>query len=79
MRIGGLADQVLAKLGAMPQQIAAGDIYPALERGSIDVAEWGGPYDEKLGYNKVAPDYCYPGWWWIFRDLPARQRPNGSH
>ena len=63
MRIGGLADQVLAKLGAVPQQIAAGDIYPALERDTIDAAEWVGPYDEKLGYNKVAPDYCYPGWW----------------
>jgi TRAP-type mannitol/chloroaromatic compound transport system substrate-binding protein len=64
MRIGGLAGQVIAKLGAVPQQIAAGDIYPALERGTIDAAEWVGPYDdEKLGFNKVAPYYYYPGWW----------------
>jgi TRAP-type mannitol/chloroaromatic compound transport system substrate-binding protein len=64
MRIGGLAGQVLAKLGVVPQQIAAGDIYPALERGTIDAAEWVGPYDdEKLGFNKVAPYYYYPGWW----------------
>jgi len=48
----------------VPQQIAAGDIYPALERGTIDAAEWVGPYDdEKLGFNKVAPFYYYPGWW----------------
>jgi TRAP-type mannitol/chloroaromatic compound transport system substrate-binding protein len=64
MRIGGLAGRVLQKLGAVPQQIAGGDIYPALEKGTIDAAEWVGPYDdEKLGFNKVAPYYYYPGWW----------------
>jgi len=64
MRIGGIAGQVLQKLGAVPQQIAGGDIYPALEKGTIDAAEWVGPYDdEKLGFNKVAPYYYYPGWW----------------
>src|SRR5258706_474939 len=42
----------------------AGDIYPALERGTIDAAEWVGPYDdEKLGFYKIAPHYYYPGWW----------------
>jgi TRAP-type mannitol/chloroaromatic compound transport system substrate-binding protein len=46
------------------QQIAGGDIYPALEKGTIDAAEWVGPYDdEKLGFNKVAKYYYYPGWW----------------
>ena len=64
MRIGGLAGQVLAKLGVVPQQIAGGDIYPSLEKGTIDAAEWVGPYDdEKLGFNKVAQFYYYPGWW----------------
>jgi TRAP-type mannitol/chloroaromatic compound transport system substrate-binding protein len=64
MRIGGFAGQVLQKLGLVPQQIAGGDIYPALERGTIDAAEWVGPYDdEKLGFNKVAPYYYYPGFW----------------
>jgi TRAP-type mannitol/chloroaromatic compound transport system substrate-binding protein len=64
MRIGGFAGRVLQKLGAVPQQIAGGDIYPALEKGTIDAAEWVGPYDdEKLGFNKVAPFYYYPGWW----------------
>ncbi len=63
-RIGGFAGKVLAKLGAVPQQIAGGDIYPALEKGTIDGAEWVGPYDdEKLGFYKVAPHYYYPGWW----------------
>ena len=63
-RIGGFAGRVLQKLGAVPQQIAGGDIYPALEKGTIDGAEWVGPYDdEKLGFFKVAPHYYYPGWW----------------
>ena len=64
MRIGGFAGQVMAKLGVVPQQIAGGEIYPALEKGTIDAAEWVGPYDdEKLGFNKVAQYYYYPGWW----------------
>ena len=55
---------MLAKLGVVPQQIAGGDIYPALEKGTIDAAEWVGPYDdEKLGFYKVAKYYYYPGWW----------------
>ncbi|HUN12922.1 MAG TPA: TRAP transporter substrate-binding protein [Rhabdaerophilum sp.] len=64
MRIGGFAGRVLTKLGSVPQQIAGGDIYPSLEKGTIDAAEWVGPYDDqKLGFNKVAPFYYYPGWW----------------
>jgi TRAP-type mannitol/chloroaromatic compound transport system substrate-binding protein len=63
-RIGGFAGNVMQKLGVVAQQIAGGDIYPALERGTIDAAEWVGPYDdEKLGFNRVAPYYYYPGWW----------------
>ncbi|MES2664727.1 MAG: TRAP transporter substrate-binding protein [Pseudomonadota bacterium] len=64
MRIGGFAGKVIEKLGVVPQQIPGGDIYPALEKGTIDAAEWVGPYDdEKLGFFKVAPYYYYPGWW----------------
>jgi len=63
-RIGGMAGLVMAKLGAVPQLIGAPDIYPALEKGTIDAAEWVGPYDdEKLGLNKVAQYYYYPGFW----------------
>ena len=63
-RIGGFPGLVMAKLGAVPQQIAGGDIYPALEKGTIDAAEWVGPYDDyKLGLYKIAPHYYYPGWW----------------
>src|SRR5579859_1048934 len=63
-RIGGIAGQVLQKVGVVPQQLAGGDIYPALEKGTIDGAEWVGPYDdEKLGFYKVAPHYYTPGWW----------------
>src|SRR5436305_2809033 len=64
MRIGGMAGLVLAKLGVVPQLIGGPDIYPALEKGTIDAAEWVGPYDdEKLGFNKVAKFYYYPGFW----------------
>src|SRR5260221_14646205 len=63
-RIGGTGGTVLGRLGVVAQQIAAGDIYPALEKGTIDAAEWVGPYDdEKLGFYKVAKNYYYPGWW----------------
>ena len=63
-RIGGMGGQVFARLGAVPQQIAPGDIYQALERGTIDAAEFVGPYDdEKLGFYKVAKNYYFPGWW----------------
>jgi len=62
IRTAGFGGKVMAKLGAVPQQIAAGDIYPALERGTIDACEWVGPYDdEKLGFNKVAKYYYTPG------------------
>lgn len=64
MRIGGITGQVLSKLGLVPQQIAGGDIYPALEKGTIDAVEWIGPYDdEKLGFNQIAKYYYYPGFW----------------
>lgn len=64
MRIGGFGGKVLERIGGVPQNIPAGEIYPALEKGTIDAAEWVGPYDDqKLGLNKVAPYYYYPGWW----------------
>ena len=62
MRIGGWAGKILQKLGGVPQQIAGGDIYPALEKGTLDACEWVGPYDdEKLGFYKVAPHYYCAG------------------
>ena len=63
-RIGGFAGQVLQKLGVVALQLPGNEIYPALEKGAIDAAEWVGPYDdEKLGFSKVAKYYYYPGWW----------------
>ena len=63
-RIGGFAGKVLERIGGVPQNIPGGEIYQALEKGTIDAAEWVGPYDdEKLGFAKVAPFYAYPGWW----------------
>ena len=64
MRIPGLGGEVMQRLGATVQVLAGGDIYPALERGAIDATEWVGPYDdEKLGFQRVAKHYYYPGWW----------------
>ena len=64
MRIGGFGGKVLSAIGGVPQNIPAGEIYPALEKGTIDATEWVGPYDdEKLGFFKVAKNYYYPGWW----------------
>ncbi len=64
MRISNQAGAVLAKLGLVPQTIPGGEIYTALEKGTIDAAEWVGPYDdEKLGFNKVAKYYYSPAWW----------------
>ncbi|MBU0589727.1 MAG: TRAP transporter substrate-binding protein [Gammaproteobacteria bacterium] len=64
MRLGGFAGSVISRLGGVPQNIPGGDVYQALEKGTIDAAEWVGPYDDqKMGFNKVAPYYMYPGWW----------------
>jgi TRAP-type mannitol/chloroaromatic compound transport system substrate-binding protein len=64
MRIGGFGGKVLERIGAVPQNIPGGEIYQSLEKGTIDAAEWIGPYDDlKLGFNKVASHYYYPGWW----------------
>ncbi len=64
MRIPGIGGEIMSRLGALPQTIGGADIYPALERGAIDAAEWVGPYDdEKMGFYKVARYYYFPGWW----------------
>ncbi|NQV65113.1 MAG: ABC transporter substrate-binding protein, partial [SAR86 cluster bacterium] len=62
MRIGGFGGTIIGKIGGVPQNIPGGEIYQALEKGTIDAVEWVGPYDDqKLGFNKVAPYYYYPG------------------
>jgi TRAP-type mannitol/chloroaromatic compound transport system substrate-binding protein len=64
IRMGGFGGKVLSRLGVVPQNIPGGEIYQSLEKGTIDAAEWVGPYDDqKLGFNKVAPFYYYPGFW----------------
>jgi TRAP-type mannitol/chloroaromatic compound transport system substrate-binding protein len=63
-RTGGFPGKAIERLGVIPQNIPGGEIYTALEKGTIDACEWVGPYDDlKLGFNKVAPYYYYPGWW----------------
>jgi TRAP-type mannitol/chloroaromatic compound transport system substrate-binding protein len=64
MRTAGFAGEVLSRMGVVPQQIPPGDIYPSLEKGTLDAVEFVGPVDdEKLGFQKVAKYYYYPGWW----------------
>jgi TRAP-type mannitol/chloroaromatic compound transport system substrate-binding protein len=63
-RVGGFGGLVVQRIGGVPQNIPGGEIYQALEKGTIDAAEWVGPYDDlKLGFYKVAKHYAYPGWW----------------
>ncbi len=63
-RVGGFGGRVAERIGIVPQNIPGGEIYPALERGTIDAVEWVGPYDDlKFGFHKVAPYYYYPAWW----------------
>ena len=62
MRIPGFAGEVLAKVGANPTNIPAGELYTALERRTIDALEWVGPsLDLRMGFHKIAP-YYYTGW-----------------
>lgn len=64
IRIPGFGAEIFSQMGAVPQSLPGGEIYPALERGAIDAAEWTVPYDdEKLGFQKVAKYYYAPGWW----------------
>ncbi len=64
IRIPGFGAEIFSRMGAVPQSLPGGEIYPALERGAIDAAEWTVPYDdENLGFQKVAKYYYYPGWW----------------
>jgi TRAP-type mannitol/chloroaromatic compound transport system substrate-binding protein len=62
MRIPGFAGEVLSKLGVVVTNIAPGELYTALERGTIDALEWVGPsLDLNMGFQKIAP-YYYTGW-----------------
>lgn len=64
MRIGGMGGKIIEKLGVVPQSIPAADILPSLEKGTIEAAEWVGPFDDMtFGFNKVANYYYTPGWW----------------
>ena len=62
MRVPGFAGEVLSKLGVVVTNIAPGELYTALERGTIDALEWVGPsLDLNMGFQKIAP-YYYTGW-----------------
>ena len=62
MRIPGFGGKVIAGVGVVPTNIPTGELYQAIERGTIDALEWVGPgLDLRMGFHKVAPFY-YTGW-----------------
>jgi len=63
MRIPGLGGKVLAKAGGNPVLLAGSEVYTALDRNTIDATEWIGPFhDLRLGLDRAAGQYYYPGW-----------------
>ena len=61
LRVGGTTSLSLLATEIVPQQLATGDICPALEKGTIDGLEWfTPPMDEKMAWHKVAKYYYYP-------------------
>jgi len=61
---GGVFGEAMGRMGVVAQNMPAGDIYQALEKGTLDAVEFTVPHDDaKLGFHKVAPYYYYPGWW----------------
>ena len=63
-RTGGFSGVIWERIGGVAANIPGGEIYAALEKGTIDAAEWVGPYDDqKLGFQKIAQYYAYPGYW----------------
>ncbi|MBL4639657.1 MAG: TRAP transporter substrate-binding protein [Kordiimonadaceae bacterium] len=63
IRFFGLGAKVLEEIGAAPQLIAGGEIYQALELGTIDATEYAMPVvDYSMGFYEVAKHYYFPGW-----------------
>ena len=63
MRFFGLGAEVMQRLGVSTSLLAAGDIFPALERGAIDATEFSMPLiDARLGFHNIAKINYFPGW-----------------
>lgn len=63
MRIPGLGGEVLKKIGGVPVTLPGGELFTALQTGTIDATEWVGPYNDlAFGLYKAAKYYYYPGW-----------------
>ena len=63
MRMGGFGGEVLRRVGASAVLLPGGDIFPALQAGTIDATEWVGPWNDlAMGFYRVAKFYYQPGW-----------------
>ncbi|MGV6808715.1 MAG: TRAP transporter substrate-binding protein [bacterium] len=63
MRIPGLGGEVLKRAGGTPVNLPGGELFTAMQSGTIDATEWVGPYNDlAFGFYKVAKFYYYPGW-----------------
>lgn len=63
MRIPGLGGEVLKRAGGTPVNLPGGELFTAMQTGTIDATEWVGPYNDlAFGFHKVAKYYYYPGW-----------------
>ncbi len=63
MRIPGLGGEVLSRLGGASVNIPGGELFTAMQQGTIDATEWVGPYNDlAFGLHRVAKYCYYPGW-----------------
>lgn len=63
MRIPGLGGEVFKRAGGTPVNLPGGELFTAMQSGTIDAVEWVGPYNDlAFGFYKVAKFYYYPGW-----------------
>ncbi|MEJ2130720.1 MAG: TRAP transporter substrate-binding protein [Gammaproteobacteria bacterium] len=63
MRIPGLGGEVFQRAGGVAVSLPGGEIFTALQTGTIDATEWVGPYNDRaFGLHTVAKYYYYPGW-----------------
>ena len=77
MRIPGVGGEVFKRAGGNPVNIPGGELYTAMQTGTIDAVEWVGPYNDlAFGFQQVAKYYYYPGWHepWLYAGIISERR-----